>query len=396
MCEAEGGEVEDGEMREAEDGEVEGGEVEGGEMEDGDVEDGGARDAAFDFDVGDPDALHSFVASNGTLRLKEEWTVAGLDPRQMHVALVQNIDPAVDWQVVVVWTCLLILYQAQVAADAEASAAFEAARVEAEASRASAENRAAEVKAAADKAAAATQLQANKAATKASEARNARAFAEKALREAETDTKRERFAKADDRAKTLQEKADEAKTKADDAVEDAKRAASALDELRSRAESGNPKITAEAAESAVVADERLPEVLEDYYDSQPDPPSEQDFRPFWRSTITGLCKGMKAPRMLLGEAQACGQAPTLVVSRRALLPALAPPDARRRHGHAQPARAVQSMHWWGTQELLQPVGGGVRLLGGWGHGEGVGGGGCPGETKVRREKSASRLHRRRD
>ena len=50
----------------------------------------------------------------------------------MHVALVQNIGPRVDWQVVVVWTCLLVLYQTQVAADAEASVEAEAARVKAE------------------------------------------------------------------------------------------------------------------------------------------------------------------------------------------------------------------------------------------------------------------------
>ena len=57
----------------------------------------------------------------------------------MHAALLQNVSTGVDWRLVVVWTCLLLSYQQQVKADAEAKK--EAASSEAGTEEAAAEKR---------------------------------------------------------------------------------------------------------------------------------------------------------------------------------------------------------------------------------------------------------------
>jgi hypothetical protein len=62
-----------------------------------------------------------------------------LAPWQMHAALLQNVPTGVDWRLVVVWTCLLLSYQQQVKADAEAKK--EAASSEAGTEEAAAEKR---------------------------------------------------------------------------------------------------------------------------------------------------------------------------------------------------------------------------------------------------------------
>ena len=77
--------------------------------------------------------LESIMASHCALRLTEDWTTTDLAPWQMHAALLQNVSTGVDWRLVVVWTCLLISYQQQVKADAEAKK--EAAPSEAEAGK---------------------------------------------------------------------------------------------------------------------------------------------------------------------------------------------------------------------------------------------------------------------
>jgi len=40
--------------------------------------------------------LEDIVSSHGVLRLKKDWTTAGLSPYQMHAALLQNLAPGVD------------------------------------------------------------------------------------------------------------------------------------------------------------------------------------------------------------------------------------------------------------------------------------------------------------
>ena len=57
----------------------------------------------------------------GVLYLKKDRVTANLSPvDQMHVALVKNMGPCDKWRRVVVWTCLLVAYQAQVKANTEA------------------------------------------------------------------------------------------------------------------------------------------------------------------------------------------------------------------------------------------------------------------------------------
>ena len=67
------------------------------------------------------DAIDADGIDPGGLHLKKDRVTANLSPvDQMHVALVQNMGPCDDWRRVVVWTCLLVAYQAQVKTNTEA------------------------------------------------------------------------------------------------------------------------------------------------------------------------------------------------------------------------------------------------------------------------------------
>jgi hypothetical protein len=253
--------------------------------------------------------LEGIVSSHGVLRLKEDWTTAGLSPYQMHAALLQNLAPGVDWQLVVLWTCLLVSYQQQVKADAEATeeaAASEAETKKKEAAankKAMADEKAAEKdKRSADKAAATATGTARTAAGRTEQALCRLAAAKEARRQAKTSDsiKRAKIAlgKANTEVTRLSESGQEATAKVEAAIQAAETADAILRQIpaRSTCTDADPATQVAAARGEVAG--KLPEVLEDYWEQiqgQHKAPTEQELREGWAKTLACVmeCKDPK-------------------------------------------------------------------------------------------------------
>jgi len=275
-------------------------------------------DAASDntVEIGENSTLENIVVSHGALRLKEDWTTANLSPYEMHTALLQNLPTSVEWQLAVLWTCLLIYYQRQVKADTEADAETAASEDkagkqadEAKKQTAETEKQAAKGRKIVNKAAAAANEIARNAAEKTEQAKGSLAAAKEALIQAKTLSSKKQattalekaLEKAEAKVKLLSEKEQNAKEKAEAAVDAAEKA----DAMQTR--SNCTDVGAETAVAAVQVDlsgDKLPDVLEDYWEEIPcqNPLSEHEFREEWKKTHALVMKCEKSERMLLGGA----------------------------------------------------------------------------------------------
>ena len=266
--------------------------------------------------IDDDTTLQDVVSSNCALRFKEDWSTGNLTPYQMPEAMLKNIALNVDWRQVLVWTCLLIVYQAQAEADQKK-------KTENAASRAVAKKETAKQKKAADKAAAAAQKAAEMAVVKAEEADTALKHAKRALRNAKTATNTTRADNAAAKAKRCRKRSDQATAEADDKVQEAQEAAAKLQELQNNANddlsNSGTDFTNEGEglnEEGGFNEPTLPDILEDYLDMLVDAqeshgvddetechvPSEKAFRAAWTRTHASIIKSAKADRMLLGRA----------------------------------------------------------------------------------------------
>ena len=293
----------------AQDGAMQDGDLAGSMMTDDDAQDGDMPDATTGQDSINVDAyasLQDVVTARGAMRFKPDWSTGRLTPYQMPEALVQNIAPDVDWRLVLVWTCLLIVYEAKHEAgrsEADKDAADTAAKNAAEPA----------AKNAADTAAAAAQKAAAEAAEKASVAEAALTRALKAHREAKNaNTEARAQEAAAERAKCRR-----AQAKAADEAKAAEEAAARLGELQNSGNDHAGSASEEAGLPTRVFDPTLPDVLEDYLDMlQKLPashgvdtvPSAQVFHAFWKRTHGCIVKNTRVQRTLLDDVLLLGGA----------------------------------------------------------------------------------------
>ena len=257
--------------------------------------------------------LEGIVASHGELRLKEDWTTADLSPYQMHVALLQNLSPGVDWRLVVLWTCVLVSYQQQVKADKEAEEEDTASKTETKKKEAAAkkqaiedEKPAAKDKKSADRAAAAAKQTGKLAVEKTERAQGRLAAAKEARRQAKTSDSIKRakaeVEKADAKVKSLSESEQEAKAKAAAAVQAAEKADAILKQIQARSNCTDAdSATGVAADQGVVTG-KLPDVLEDYWEKiqgQHDAPTEDEVREEWAKTLACIMECEDSKHILL-------------------------------------------------------------------------------------------------